>query len=305
MRPVYLVILLALLPCRAHAANAGVFCKGSMFFIARPEPTGTLTFKIMGSNPNQNIVEVGGVAFPHVGGWRYQVKSMATPEDRCTLDINNSSGSYSVRSFDGARCENMGGQGAYEMLMNANFPAASRVSGVVPPAGSPDDFPAFDCAHRRFYTSGPPAAVKVSTAQVLGAAPIGVVRGLIARDMGGWGNVFAEQPTAVMREYFTDGFNRSWAKAMTHNQTEPVLDGDPITGWQGVTHVEERATSGGEVDGTTARVVAELRVTADGQTKPEKVVFDLRLENQHWKVDDITDPGMPSIRSYLQKSYGG
>lgn len=299
MRPLFIALAI-LLPMPGYAATGGVFCKGTMSFVARPEPTGALSFKIMGSDPRQNIIEIEGLALHHANGWRYQVTSTSTPADRCTLDIVEISGGYAVKSVDGARCENSGGYGAYEMVMNAGFPAASRMPGVIPPAGKADDFPAFDCAHKRFYSSNEP--VMACGSQVLGAAPVGVVRGLVMQDTGGWGKIFADKPTAIMRQYFTDGFNASWTKAMSHD--EDVLDGDPITGYQQVTRVEERSTTGGETGLTTAKVTANLSVTAGGETKPEKVVFDLKLEHQHWKIEDITSGSMPSIRTYFRKSYG-
>lgn len=283
---------------QASAADGGVFCRGTMSFIARPEASGELAFKVMGSTQQQNIVEVGGIALPHAGGWRYQVKSPSTPEDRCTVDIKESGGGYYLKTVEGARCESLGGIGASALIESAAFPAASRVAGAVPPSGKPDDFPAFDCKRKRFFSSIEP--VMACAAQT----PESVVRGLVAQDTGGWSNIFDNKPTAIMRQYFTDGFNASWAKAMTHNQDEPVLDGDPITGMQTVTRVQTLSTSGGETGPATARVIAKLKVTYGGTVQQEQVAFDLKLERQHWKVDDITSGAMPSIRRYFRKSYG-
>ena len=78
----------------------------------------------------------------------------------------------------------LGCYAAYEMLMNLSFPASSRVAGVVPPAIG--ELPDFDCAKRRFDASAA-AAPNESERSVIGAAPVGVVQGLVAHDTGGWG----------------------------------------------------------------------------------------------------------------------
>lgn len=296
-----LAALAILVPSSVFAASGGVFCKGTMVLIARPEGDNSLTFRIMGSDPRQNIIEVEGNAAVHGRGWRYQVTSPTVPEDRCTLDFRASGGGYSIKSVEGARCESSGGYGAYEMLMRAEFPASSVVPGVAPPRGKVDDVAEFDCARKRFFAAATPPA---AASGVIGAAPVGVVRGLIMQDTGGWGQVFAERPTPVMTSTFTAAFNRSWANAMTHNQQEPVLDGDPITGYQGVTRVVERSTDGAETNPTTAKVTAELSVTAGGETKVERVFFNLKLEDRHWKIDDIQDQDTPSLRNYFHKNYG-
>lgn len=149
------------------------------------------------------------------------------------------------------------------------------------------------------------ASDRGSAGPVLGAAPVGVVRGLIAQDTGGWGTVFAETPTVAMRRYFTAAFNGSWTAAMKHNADEPVLDGDPITGRQSVTRVDQQSLTGGETGAATARVTATLKVTAEGRAETETVSFDLKLENRRWKIDDITAQNRPSIRTYFRTSYGG
>ena len=43
----------------------------------------------MSWNAQGNVIEINGVAAPHKGGWRYQVKSDNDPEQRCTLNFVN------------------------------------------------------------------------------------------------------------------------------------------------------------------------------------------------------------------------
>lgn len=285
----------------SYAATTGVFCKGKISFIARPEQSGLLAFKIMGSTSSNNVVEVGGSAQPHAGGWRYQVKSTSSPEERCTLDIKEISGGYTAKTVDGARCQSSGGFGAYQLISDVAFPARSLVQGLQPPNGAPDDFPAVDCVRKKFFSSAEPKVFLV--AEVSGDPPTDIVRNLIAKDTGGWSGIFAEKPTSIMKHFFTEGFNRSWAKAMTHNQDEPVLDGDPITGQQMVTRVQIISIDGGETRLGLAHVVALLKVSAGGETKSEQVRFDLKLEGRGWKIDDIKSGDMQSIRTYFRKSY--
>lgn len=130
------------------------------------------------------------------------------------------------------------------------------------------------------------------------------VKAVISMDKGGWGNIFAEMPTALMRQYFSEGFNRSWAGAMAHNQQEPVLDGDPITGYQMLDKVTLRSVSAsehGEQATVTARVLASQE---GGRPKPETIKFSMKREDGAWKVDDIMHSHQPSLRAYFRKSYG-
>jgi hypothetical protein len=59
----------------AHSAGAvegGVFCiSAGSYFVERPEPNGVLTFDVLESNAQGNIIEISGLAVPHKGGWRY------------------------------------------------------------------------------------------------------------------------------------------------------------------------------------------------------------------------------------------
>jgi hypothetical protein len=48
-------------------------------------------------------------------------------------------------------------------------------------------------------------------------------------------------------------------------------------------------------------VTAHVMVLEQGENaaKPEIIVFTLRREHGAWKIDDIADPAMPSIRTYF------
>jgi hypothetical protein len=151
------------------------------------------------------------------------------------------------------------------------------------------------------------AALALSTPVLAGTDdPAAVVTEIVKMDKGGWEPVFAVKPTALMRRYFTQAFNRSWTVAMSHNSEGPVLDGDPITGDQSVTRVALKSTraSGGA---DKATVAAELLVTEDGvkDAIPQTVVFSLAREAGAWKIDDIKSANMPSLRAYFKKTYGG
>lgn len=137
------------------------------------------------------------------------------------------------------------------------------------------------------------------------SAPTAVVTELVNQDKGSWGTSFAEKPTAFMQRMFTDGFNRSWASAMKHNQDEPVLDGDPVTGWQSVSSVKIRSVKATQ-NGDTASVTADVLVIEQNtkMAKPEHLRFAMKQEHSVWKIDDIFYPTMPSIRSYFKTNYG-
>ena len=111
----------------AAAVEGGVFCvKAGSYFVERPEPNGALTFDVLESNAQGNVIEINGVAVPHKGGWRYQVKSDSDPQQRCTLDIMPVAGGFKMDTVDGARCSGVGGHNAGIALMGASFPASSR-----------------------------------------------------------------------------------------------------------------------------------------------------------------------------------
>jgi hypothetical protein len=145
---------LACLVLSAHSAAAvdgGVFCiEAGSYFVERPEPNGALTFDVLESNAQGNIIEINGVAVPHKGGWRYQVKSDNDPQRRCTLDIAPVAGGFKLDTVEGARCAAMGGYAAETALIGASFPASSKVKGVVPIVDRAGKIPQFDCHSRKF-----------------------------------------------------------------------------------------------------------------------------------------------------------
>jgi hypothetical protein len=133
----------------AGAVEGGVFCRGAGIFVERPEPNGALTFDILDSNAQGNVIEIAGVAAPHNGGWRYQSNGNAA-EERCTLDITPVAGGFKMDTVKGATCAGMGGHKAEIALMGASFPASSRVKGVAPVVDSAGRIPQFDCQRKKF-----------------------------------------------------------------------------------------------------------------------------------------------------------
>ena len=149
------------------------------------------------------------------------------------------------------------------------------------------------------------AVVSLSFAALAADDPAAAVIAVVKLDKGDWAPVFDSKPTALMKQYFTAAFNKSWAAAMSHNKDEPVLDGDPITGEQSVTGVALKST---KVSGDAGRtlVTAELVVSHDGEAaRREFVVFTMAREAGIYKIDDIMGVGMPSLRAYFRKNYGG
>ena len=289
-------------PTAARADDGAAFCAGRLSFVEHVGADGGMIFSVMGATAESNIIEVTGKAVPHAGGWRYQQLSSSSPEDRCTLDISPSAGGYSMHTIEGARCVNSGGHGASGLLEHASFPAASRLKGVSAPFNDAKDIPYVDCKKRKLGEALPdPGSMLCGTA----GAPAEVIASVVKIDLLPYGEFYADKPTALMRRYFTDAFNASWANAMTHNGQEPVLDGDPLTGFQGVKAIRLLSTSAPSDGGDTAKVTANLLVTLEG-AKPAKhsVVLTMKREIGSWKIDDMTAPVNGTIRNYFRKSYG-
>lgn len=134
----------------AYADAGRVFCQGSLSFIERPKADGAIAFRFVGANDQDNIMTVEGVAVPHKGGWRYQVKSDAVPDDRCTLDITATGEEFTLHTVEGARCVSYGGYAAYILLTEAAFTGRSMVRGVTPALGPDERLLDFDCDKRKF-----------------------------------------------------------------------------------------------------------------------------------------------------------
>jgi hypothetical protein len=166
---------LILLSNSAGAAEGGVFCsRAGSYFVERPEPNGALTFDVLESNAQGNIIEINGLAVPHKGGWRYQVKSDNDPQQRCTLDITPVAGGFKMDTVEGARCSAMGGHNAETALIGALFPASSRVKGVAPVVDSAGKIPQFDCHSKKFNTAQSAAPVKAEQQSAGGQSSFGV-----------------------------------------------------------------------------------------------------------------------------------
>jgi hypothetical protein len=149
----------------------------------------------------------------------------------------------------------------------------------------------------------PPLPARAQTA----SDPQAIVRALIARDRDA--NLIVAlpvRPNDYMRKVFTQAFNASWANAMSHNNDEPVFDGDFITGYQTVTRVLLKSAATAE-NGDFAMVSTNIVYFNDeGPRKPhaETVRFFLKKEVGSWKIDDIHSGEQESIRTNFKKSYG-
>ena len=305
MRPstFYFTALTSLIPCTAVADPGGVFCGRNAVFSERLETNGSMTFSYMGSDARQQIMTVEGVAVPHRGGWRFQQKSDKNPDERCTLDIAAVASGFKMHTLEGARCVSSGGAGADTLLYDASFPSAMRIKNVAPLIDGEGHFQDFDCEKKTFYASRYEPSPAQKTADAADAET--VIRSVVALDQGQRSGLFANKPTPLMKRYFSPGFIAAWANAMKHNGEEPVMDGDPITGWQGVTAVAVRSFGPSQtLEVIKVIVLANLSVRTEGETKSEAVTFTLKRENDVLRIDDISDPNMPSIRAYFQKNYG-
>jgi len=116
---------------------------------------------------------------------------------------------------------------------------------------------------------------------------------------------FNEIPTAMMRKYFTADFIAIWVAAMRHNKTEPVLDGDPLTGLQGVKSVTLKGNQSNLITADNATVTSRVVAQPDGSTftKPQKLNlrFHMKRENGVWKITDISNPSQASLHTYLSR----
>jgi hypothetical protein len=114
---------------------------------------------------------------------------------------------------------------------------------------------------------------------------------------------FNEQPTPLMQKFFTSGFIAVWVAAMRHNKEGPVLDGDPLTGLQGVRSVTLKSTQTNLITSDHATVTALVVALPDGSTftKPQEqnLRFQMERENSVWRINDIGSSAQPSLRGYL------
>jgi hypothetical protein len=316
------------------AVEGGVFCiRAGSYFVERPEPNGALTFDVLESNAQGNVIEIKGVAVPHKGGWRYQVKSDSDPQQRCTLDITPVAGGFKMDTVKGATCAGMGGFNAEIALMGASFPASTRVKDMAPIVDGTGKIPGFDCALKKFETAQGGTPVKTEkpgsneasgrltagastdvtvashpqerTPPAVPAAdtsdPVEVVSAVVKLDSAGEGRPFGSDE--FIRHYFTTQFKSSWDHAMA--QPEDVLDGDPVTGSQALKSVKLEATQITTKTPDSAVVVAKLAVTPrGGRPYPQSVIFTVNRDGSAWKIDDISGPVDGSLRGYFKKSYG-
>lgn len=116
---------------------------------------------------------------------------------------------------------------------------------------------------------------------------------------------FNESPTPLMRKYFTADFIAAWVAAMRHNKDRPVLDGDPLTGLQGVKTVTLKSNQTNLITVDRATVNAQVVAQPDGSTftKPNELNlrFDMKGEHAIWKIDDIASSSQPPLWTYLSR----
>ena len=116
---------------------------------------------------------------------------------------------------------------------------------------------------------------------------------------------FNDQPTPLMRKYFTADFITVWIAAMRHNKDQPVLDGDPLTGLQGVKSLVFKSHRTDLINSDPAAVTAQVVAQPDGSTftRPNEMNlrFDMKREDGSWKIKDVSSPSQPSLRAYLSR----
>jgi hypothetical protein len=116
---------------------------------------------------------------------------------------------------------------------------------------------------------------------------------------------YSDQPTPLMLKYFTADFIAAWVTAMRHNKEGPVLDGDPLTWLQGVKSLTLKSTQTNLITSDDTTVTARVVVQPDGSTftKLEGLIlrFDVKREGTIWKINDVSNPSQPSLRSYLSR----
>jgi Protein of unknown function (DUF3828) len=88
---------------------------------------------------------------------------------------------------------------------------------------------------------------------------------------------------------------------MEKNEDEPFMDGDPISGFQGLKWLTLKNLKVESKSDTEASVTTTVLVQSD-RSGPEKIKFILKREAGAWKIDDIGSLVEPSLHAYLVKS---
>jgi hypothetical protein len=130
--------------------------------------------------------------------------------------------------------------------------------------------------------------------------PAGIVSAAIKLDRQNT-PLFDDGPKGQMRTFFTKGFVAAWSVAMEKNKDEPFMDGDPVSGFQGLKWLALKSLKVESKSDTEASVTTTVLVQSD-RSGPENIKFILRRESGAWKIDDIASPVEPSLHAYLVKS---
>ena len=130
--------------------------------------------------------------------------------------------------------------------------------------------------------------------------PAGIVSAAIKLDRQNT-PLFDDGPKGQMRTFFTKGFVAAWGAAMEKNKDGPFMDGDPISGFQGLKWLTLKNLKVESKSDTEASVVTTVLVQSD-RSGPEKIKFILKREAGAWKIDDIGSPVESSLHAYLVKS---
>jgi hypothetical protein len=125
-------------------------------------------------------------------------------------------------------------------------------------------------------------------------SPVAVVADVIKHD--DWngcknpGQMFGGTATDLMKKRFTDGFVKDWNRIAKAAKDHPYLDGDVLTGFQGVSDVTYDSARVKSISETKAEVEATFHFFEDeveGRPKKTKTIsFTLFKETGFWKVDD-------------------
>jgi Protein of unknown function (DUF3828) len=113
--------------------------------------------------------------------------------------------------------------------------------------------------------------------------------------------LFDDGPKGRMTEFFTKGFIADWKAAAEKNKDQPWMDGDPISGFQGMESLTLKNLKVKLASDIEAKIAATLSVQSQ-RSGDENITFNLKREGGAWKIDDIGNPVEASLHAYLVKS---
>jgi hypothetical protein len=130
--------------------------------------------------------------------------------------------------------------------------------------------------------------------------PAGIVSTAIKMDRQNT-PLFDDGPKGRMKEFFTKVFIADWDAAAENNKDYPWMDGDPISGFQGLESLTLKNLKVESISDTEAKVAATVLVQSQ-RSGDENLTFILKRESGAWKIDDIGSPVEASLHGYLVKS---